>query len=246
MGSNGYHDRVFAERPYRVGSRAPRAATSVTASAIAESGPAAADPPMRNYIQAARAEAWSASGFALVGGIVHRRYYSCISLLFLFGASGFADPPAVPGMDSVDTERLTLAGRVFIETIDDRRVLVAISTRVDGSSEHLFLYTATKPLSVRPNSRNWQATVYYETGGGLRVMPAGGDAQALEFVVSSRFESPGSEAAIVRFKQTLGLVHYVANPRVPIGDLEGLRKTNCNIAPKACVEVGDRFLPFPG
>lgn len=186
------------------------------------------------------------SGFALVGGIVHRRYNSCVCLLFLSGASAFADPPAVPGMDSVDVENLTLAGRVFIETIDDRRVLVAVSTRVDGSSEHFFLYTATKPLTVQPHSRNWQATVYYETGGGLRVMPAGSDAQALEFVVSPRFESHGSEATTVHFKQTLGLVHYVANPRVPTGDLEALRKTNCNIAPKACVEVGDRFLPFPG
>jgi len=176
---------------------------------------------------------------------VHRRHYGRICWLFLFGATGFADQPAVPGMDSVDMERLTLAGRVFIETIDDRRVLVAISTRVDGSSEHFFLYTATKPLSVQPHSRNWQATIYYETGQGLRVIPAGSDAQTLEFVVSPRFES-GSEASTVRFKQTLGLLHYVANPRVSVGDLEALRKTNCNIAPKACVEVADRFLPFPG
>jgi hypothetical protein len=176
---------------------------------------------------------------------MHRRCYSCIGLLFLLGASGFAEQPAVPGMDSVDTERLTLAGRVFIETIDDRRVLVAISTRVDGSSEHFFLYTATKPLSVQPRSRNWQATVYYETGAGLRVIPVGSDAQTFEFVVSPRFES-GSEATTLRFTQTLGLAHYVANPRVSIGDLEALKKTNCNIAPKACVEVGDRFLPFPG
>lgn len=188
----------------------------------------------------------SAAGFALAGGIVHRRYYSCVCLLLFFGASGVARPPVVQSADSADVENLTLAGRVFVETIDDRRVLVAVSTRLDGSAEHLFLYTATKPLSVQPHSRNWQATVYYETGGGLRVLPAGSDAQTLEFIVSPRFESQAPEATIVRFKETLGLVHYVADPRVAIGDLEGLRKTNCNIAPKACVEVGDRFLPFPG
>jgi hypothetical protein len=182
----------------------------------------------------------------LVGGIVHLRYYSCVCLLLFSGASGLAAPPVVPGADSADSEHLTLAGRVFVETIDDRRVLVAISTRMDGSSEHLFLYTATKPLSVKPHSRNWQATAYYETRGGLRVTPAGSDAQTLEFIVSASFESQGSGATIVRFKQTLGLVHYVANPRVPIGDLEGLQKGNCNISPKACVQVGDRFLPFPG
>ena len=184
--------------------------------------------------------------FVPLGGLVHLRYYSCLCLLLFSGASGLARPPVVSDANAGDSEHLTLAGRVFVETIDDRRILVAVSTRMDGSAEHLFLYTATKPLAVTPNSRNWQATVYYETGGGLRVIPMGSDAQTLEFVISPGFESQGSEATILRFKQTLGLVHYLANPRVSIGDLEGLQKGNCNIAPKACVQVGDRFLPFPG
>ena len=189
----------------------------------------------------------SADSFALCGGIVHRWYSACVCLLLFCGTSGFADQTPAPGLDSADTERLTLAGRVFVETVDDRRVLVAVSTHMDGSSEHLFLYTATKPLAVKPHSRNWQATAYYETGGGLRLTPNGSDAQTLEFVVSPGFESQGSEATIVRFTETLGLTHYLANPRFPLGDLEALRKIiDCNINARACVEVADRFLPFPG
>jgi hypothetical protein len=118
---------------------------------------------------------------------------------------------------------------------------------MDGSSEHLFLYTASAPLSMTPRFRNLLATVYYETSGGLRIIPAANDAQTLEFVVTAGFATKGSAGSVIRFEQTLGLSHYVANPRLQSQDLQALNKTaDCDHAPRACVEVAGQFLPFPG
>ena len=176
------------------------------------------------------------------------RQYSCwIWSLFVFGASGLACEATAWGACPVDAEHLTLVGRVLVEPVDTRRVLVAVTTRMDGSSEHLFLYTASTPLSVTPRFRNLLATVYYETGGGLRITPAANDAQTLEFVVTAGFETQGSAGSVIHFEQTVGLSHYVANPRLQIQDLRAINKTgDCDRAPRACVEVAGQFLPFPG
>ena len=179
--------------------------------------------------------------------VVRRRFLLYVWFLVACGLSGLAHQAPVWGDGPVDAEHLTFAGRVFVEPVDARRVLVAVTTRVDGSSEHLFLYTASKPLSVAPRFRDWPATVYYDSEGGLRITPAASDAQTLEFAVSPSFETPGSDASIIRFRQSLGLVHYVANPRLQIQDLNALQKIqDCDSAPRACVEVSGRFLPFPG
>jgi hypothetical protein len=175
--------------------------------------------------------------------LVRRQYYCWVWSLFVFGASVLADQATAWGASPVDAEHLTFVGRVFVEPVDTRRVLVAVTTRMDGSSEHLFLYTASTPLSVTPRFRNLLATVYYETGGGLRITPAANDAQTLEFVVTAGFGTHGS----IRFEQTLGLSHYVANPRLQFQDLQALNKTaDCDHAPRACVQVAGQFLPFPG
>ena len=179
--------------------------------------------------------------------LVRRQYSRWVWSLFMFVASGLADQATAWSASPVDAEHLTLVGRVFVEPVDTRRVLVAVTTRMDGSSEHLFLYTASTPLSVTPRFRNLLAGVYYETGGGLRITPAANDAQTLEFVVTAGFETQGSGGSVIRFEQTLGLSHYVANPRLQIQDLQALNKTaDCDHAPRACVQVAGQFLPFPG
>lgn len=145
----------------------------------------------------------------------------------------------------MDVEHLTFVGRVFIEPIDARRVIVAVSTRLDGASEHLFLYTASTPLTVTPRMRNVVATVYYDTTGGLRVTPATGDSKILEFIVSPAFDSRRPDDSVISFRQTLALKHYVANPRLQSADLNTVHETgDCDRSPEACVEVAGQFLPF--
>ena len=163
----------------------------------------------------------------------------------LGAALGFATAGWCGG--PVDVEHLTLLGRVFVEPVDARRVVVAVSTRLDGASEHLFLYTAATPLTVTPRMRDVEATVYYETTGGLRITPAVTDSQILEFVVSPAFDSRRSDGSVLGFRQTLALKHYVANPRLRTEDLNTVHETgNCDLTPESCVEVAGQFLPFPG
>jgi hypothetical protein len=170
----------------------------------------------------------------------------CVGLLLAAGAA-LAYPTAVRGGAPEDQEHLTLVGRVFVDLVDARRILVAVTTRMDGAAEHLFLYTASTRLTVSPRARNIQATVYYESSGGLRITPMLGDYQILEFVVRPDFDSHRTDGSVLGFKETLGLAHYVANPRLQAVQLEAMHKTgDCDRAPRACVEVAGQFLPFPG
>lgn len=70
--------------------------------------------------------------------------------LLLVAGGGLAYHTAGRGGAPADKEHLTLVGRVFVEPVDARRILVAVSTRTDGASEHLFLYTAGRRLTVSP------------------------------------------------------------------------------------------------
>jgi hypothetical protein len=170
----------------------------------------------------------------------------CVGLLLAAGAA-LAYTTAVRGGAPEDQEHLTLVGRVFVDLVDARRILVAVTTRMDGAAEHLFLYTASTRLTVSPRARNIQATVYYESSGGLRITPMLGDYQILEFVVRPDFDSHRTDGSVLGFKETLGLAHYVANPRLQAVQLEAMHKTgDCDRAPRACVEVAGQFLPFPG
>ncbi|TLZ14681.1 MAG: hypothetical protein E6K30_14200 [Gammaproteobacteria bacterium] len=177
---------------------------------------------------------------------MRRTYHGYAGLLLTAGA-GLAYHTAAGGAGLEDKEHLTLVGRVFVEPVDARRILVAVTTRTDGGSEHLFLYTASRRLTVSPRARNLQATVYYESTAGLRITPARGDYQILEFVVGPDFESHRTDGSLLGFKETLGLVHYVANPRLQAVELEAIHKTgDCDRAPQACVAVAGQLLPFPG
>ncbi len=177
---------------------------------------------------------------------MRRPYHFCAGWLFALGA-GLACHTVAWSAGPEDIEHLTLVGRVFVEPVDARRVLVAVTTRMDGVSQHLFLYTASQSLSVNPRMRDVQATVYYETTGGLRITPAASDAQTLEFVVSPAFDSRRTDGSVIGFKQTLALKHYVANPRLRLEDLNAVHKTrDCDLAPQTCVEVAGQFLPFAG
>jgi hypothetical protein len=177
---------------------------------------------------------------------VNRRRRSCVSLVAALAAVCLGHQALWAG-DEVDAQRLTLTGRVLVEPVDARRVLVAIATRMDGSAEHLFLYTASKPLLAPPHPGDFLGTIYYETAGGLRIIPAAGDRQTLEFVVGKAFAAQGAGGAVMRFTDTLGLAHYLADPRLHLESLKTLhRAADCNREPKACVDVAGQFLPFPG
>ncbi len=176
---------------------------------------------------------------------MNRRRRSCVSLVAALVAVCLGHQ-ALWAAGEVDAERLTLTGRVLVEPVDARRVLVAIATRMDGSAEHLFLYTASKPLLAPPHPGDFLGTIYYETAGGLRIIPAAGG-QTLEFVVGKAFAGQGAGGVVVRFTDTLGLSHYLANPRLHLESLKTLhRAADCNTDPKACVDVAGQFLPFPG
>ena len=177
---------------------------------------------------------------------MRRTAHVYVGLLLAAGA-GLAYHTAVRGGAPEDKEHLTLVGRVFVDLVDARRILVAVTTRTDGASEHLFLYTASTRLTVSPRARNILASVYYETSAGPRITPVLGDYQILEFVVSPGFDSHRTDGSVLGFKETLGLAHYVANPRLHAVELEAMHKTgDCDRAPQACVEVAGQFLPFPG
>jgi hypothetical protein len=144
-----------------------------------------------------------------------------------------------------EEERLKLVGRVSMEAVDSRRILIAVATRSDGSAEHLFLYTASTPLRVSPNLRNVYAAVDYDSGNGLRVTPTLADQHTFEFVLTPTFESRAPD--VIRFKDPTGLSHYLANPPLRIEDLNALHKTrDCDQSPRACIDVAGQFLPFPG
>ena len=96
---------------------------------------------------------------------MRRTYHGYAGLLLTAGAA-LAYHTAAWGGAPEDREHLTLVGRVFVEPVDARRILVAVTTRTDGASEHLFLYTASRRLTVSPRARNIQASVYYETSVG--------------------------------------------------------------------------------
>ena len=168
------------------------------------------------------------------------------SLLFALCSGALVFQSIVLSTYAGEAERLTFTGRVFMEPVDTRRILIAVTTHPDGSAEHLFLYTASKPLRVTPRLRNVQAHVEYEQGRGLRLIPDRENPQAFVFIVSRDFQPEGPDGAI-RFEQTTGLSHYVADPPLRIEDLKALLKTGeCGQSPQSCVAAGGQFLPFPG
>jgi hypothetical protein len=168
------------------------------------------------------------------------------SLLYVLCSGMLVFNSSVWGTDAVETERITFAGRVFMEPIDTRRIVIAVATRSDGSAEHLFFYTATRPLRVTPRLRNWQGRIVYEAGRGLRLTPDDNSIQPIEFIVSSDFAAATPGEVPLRFEHTAGLSHYLANPPLRIEALKALQITgDCDRSPQHCVSVGGQYLPFP-
>jgi hypothetical protein len=168
--------------------------------------------------------------------------------LFCVLCSGvFASQSVIWAACAGQAEHLTLTGRVFMEPIDARRILIAVATLTDGSAEHVFMYTARVPLRIGPRFRNWPARIDYEAGHGLRLTPDDKRIQAFVFAVTGDFAREVSDTFPDRFDQTTGLSHYLANPPLRIEDLKALHITgDCNRYPESCVEVGGQRLPFPG
>ena len=175
---------------------------------------------------------------------MRKPYRSCFYVLGI-GALVF---PSAWGTDAAETQHLTVVGRVFMEPVDARRILIAVATRADGTAEHIFMYTASERLRVEPHLRNWRGRVDYEAGHGLRLTPDDNRSQTIVFAVTKNFARDLADSYPIRLEQTRGLSHYVANPPFRIEDLEALRHIagDCDQFPQRCVEVAGQFLPFPG
>jgi hypothetical protein len=139
---------------------------------------------------------------------------------------------------------LELAGTVFLEPVDARRILVAVATQPGGAADEVFLYTAIRPLRDIPRLRDVSATLVYDEAHGLRIVPTAPGGQVIEFVVGAAHAA--QTLGTLRFSLTAGLAHYRAQPPLQPADLRSLgHRADCDLAPRACIQVGGQFLPFP-
>jgi len=143
-----------------------------------------------------------------------------------------------------DQEVLFLKGRIVIDVVDAKRVIVAVDSNQDGTVEHLFLYTASERLRVTPRMAA-SGEVQYLEGDFLLVKPAGG-LKNLRFSAREESGPTDSDDAVIPFDRTAGLSQYIPVAPLSIKDLESTRVTgDCARSPASCVEVAGQLLPFP-
>jgi hypothetical protein len=139
---------------------------------------------------------------------------------------------------------LELAGTVFLEPVDARRILVAVATQPGGAADEVFLYTAIRPLRDIPRLRDVSASLVYDADHGLRIVPTAPGGQVIEFVVGAA--PAGRTLGAIRFTLTAGLAHYRAQPPLQASELRSLsHRADCDVTPRACIQVAGQFLPFP-
>jgi hypothetical protein len=144
-------------------------------------------------------------------------------------------------------EPLKLKGAVWVEPVDERRIIVAVDVDGKGNADHIFLYTASQLLRVRPQMRNVTANIEYVDGRLLRVTPTVDSPRSLEFMDNRQMHIGALDVSTTRFEQTIGLSHYVPTSAIALRELAGRHPLReCNGAAKRCFEVGGQFLPFPG
>lgn len=178
-------------------------------------------------------------------------YWGCLPILA--GILTLASPAAAPE----DSPSLHLGGYIFMEPIGTRRVLVAIASQPRGVIEHIFLYTAAKDftasqnyrgagrIQITPRVRNVEGTLDYQRGKELEIILTGTGGNTFQFTESFSPSAPTADRATVRFNDTVGLNHYVASPPLKWSELEEVHAiTDCDDAPKVCIEVGGQNLPF--
>jgi hypothetical protein len=170
--------------------------------------------------------------------MVRTHWWGCASLV-LAVVAGHLSTPAM-----ADDGHIHLVGSVFMEPVDARRIVVAVT--VNGSAEHFFLYTASTTLKVTPRLRNYGAIVDYDEGQRLRVTLTGGDTRSFEFAASPRLGMQVADGSIIGFYKTVALSHYVARPPVNAHDLDSLHSSDCDRSPRTCTEVAGQSLPFGG
>ncbi|MGC1458178.1 MAG: hypothetical protein WA825_07870 [Steroidobacteraceae bacterium] len=166
------------------------------------------------------------------------------SLCFCLTLASLCAVTSAPA-SSGEPERLHLTGYVFITPVDERRLLIAVSVAPGQSVEHLFLYTAGKtprvPM-VTLNLRNVRATVEFEGGRVLKIMPTSPRAQTIQFTGGPAL----TNSMVINFEWNAGAVHYIATPPLSIRELESVRVVgDCNLRPAACVDAAGQLLPFP-
>jgi hypothetical protein len=142
-------------------------------------------------------------------------------------------------------------GVVFVQAVDDRRVLIAIDAQgaqqPDGLVDHLFLYTASEPYDFRMRAEPFPGHVEYR-GGFLRVVGKDGR-QPLLFLVMSAGDKRMSQLETRderRFSHSIGLSHYTGWRGLRVTRLNALHASaQCDGPPGACVEVDGIHIEFP-
>ena len=154
------------------------------------------------------------------------------------------------------TEVCSADGVLFVKTIDDRRILIAIDTdgvqkpegaeKSDGLVDHLFLYTASKPYNFRATDEPFPGHVEYGQGM-LRVVGKDGR-QSLLFLVRNASDKSVTRlhAGERKFDHSIGLSHYGGWHGLRIARLSALRPSSrCESSPDACFEVDEIRIEFP-
>ncbi|MGH8217164.1 MAG: M56 family metallopeptidase [Steroidobacteraceae bacterium] len=183
----------------------------------------------------------------------------CVTLSsVLVGYAAWAAEPIlnVAQQTASDDRPVQLRGGLVVTTIDDRRMLVGVSSGANRKIGDIFLYTSQGPTGFKLNIVGARSTIDYRPGMGLRFTlpdphrhaPAG---FAIFLGAGGRASSVDENSVTPKVKNpigvSLGLSHYGMHPALTPGEFEGLRKTdNCNGAKAPCVRAAGKIISFPG
>jgi hypothetical protein len=142
-------------------------------------------------------------------------------------------------------------GIVYIQAVDDRRILIAIdeqgAQKPDGLVDELFLYTASEPHGFSSSTNPFVGHIEYGQGV-LRVIGKDGSEPLLFLVKPAALERSiridnGTER---RFEHSIGLSHYSGLQAVRLERLKALHPSaKCDGPVGSCVEVDGFRIVFP-
>jgi hypothetical protein len=185
--------------------------------------------------------------------------YVCVTLAsVLIGYAAWAAEPALGVTQEARPSEnpVQLRGGMSVITIDDRRMLLGVSSGVDGQIDNIFLYTSQGPMDMKLSLNEAPSTIDYRPDIGLRFtlpdprqhatsgfaifLRHGGGASSME----QSSVTPKVENAI---GVSLGLSHYVMDPALCPSEFQALSKTDdCNGDKTPCIRAGGKIIPFPG
>jgi len=177
-----------------------------------------------------------------------------LAVVTLASAGWRSIPSPTAGRDQCESNpgRICSAdGIVYVQTVDDRRILIAIDAqgaqKPDGLVDELFLYTASEPHGFSSKADPFAGHIEYGQGV-LRVIGKDGREPLLFLVRPAAVESSirldnGTER---RFEHSIGLSHYSGLQAVRLEPLKALHPSSqCDGPVGSCVEVDGFRIGFP-